>query len=43
MGSKFIDPKTKATAFLHEPHPGGILKAYQIKDIVSPQKQEKKI
>jgi HicA toxin of bacterial toxin-antitoxin, len=42
-GRKFIDPNTRATAFLHEPHPGKILKAYQIRDIVSHLKQEKKI
>ncbi|HMF74295.1 MAG TPA: type II toxin-antitoxin system HicA family toxin [Bryobacteraceae bacterium] len=42
-GRKFIHPKTAATAFLHEPHPGKILKAYQIRDILSHLKQEKKI
>lgn len=42
-GRKFIHPETKATAFLHEPHPGKILKAYQIRDILSHLKQEKKI
>ncbi|HEX6770788.1 MAG TPA: type II toxin-antitoxin system HicA family toxin [Acidobacteriaceae bacterium] len=42
-GRKFIDHETGATAFLHEPHPGNILKAYQIRDILSHLEQEKKI
>ncbi len=28
---KFIHPVTKATLMMHEPHPGSILKAYQLR------------
>jgi predicted RNA binding protein YcfA (HicA-like mRNA interferase family) len=39
-GRKFIHPETRATLFLHEPHPGKILKAYQVKDAIHFLKQE---
>jgi predicted RNA binding protein YcfA (HicA-like mRNA interferase family) len=42
-GRKFIHHDTGATAFLHAPHPGNILKAYQIRDILRHLEQEKKI
>ena len=42
-GRKFIEPETKATLFLHEPHPRRILKAYQVKAVVHFLRQEKKI
>jgi predicted RNA binding protein YcfA (HicA-like mRNA interferase family) len=42
-GRKFIHAHTGAAAFLHEPHPGKILKAYQIRDILAHLKQERKI
>jgi predicted RNA binding protein YcfA (HicA-like mRNA interferase family) len=34
-GRKFIHSETRATYFIHEPHPSGILKAYQIRDAVA--------
>ena len=40
-GRKFIHPETKATLMLHEPHPGSILKAYQVKDAIKFLTQEK--
>lgn len=40
---KFIHYETGATAFLHEPHPAKVLKAYQIRDILCHLEQEKKI
>lgn len=42
-GRKFIEVETGATAFLHQPHPGNILKAYQVRDILRHLEQEKKI
>jgi predicted RNA binding protein YcfA (HicA-like mRNA interferase family) len=42
-GRKFIHHDTGATAFLHAPHPGNILKAYQIRDILRHLEQEKNI
>ena len=33
-GRKFIHPSTGATLFIHEPHPGKILKSYQVRDAV---------
>lgn len=40
---KFIHTETQVTWMTHEPHPKNILKAYQIKDVLSHLKQEKKI
>ncbi len=31
-GRKFIHPETKATLYMHEPHPAKVLKAYQIRE-----------
>jgi HicA toxin of bacterial toxin-antitoxin, len=42
-GRKFIDAKTKATLFLHEPHPGKILKAYQVRETLQFLRQERRI
>ena len=42
-GRKFIHSTSKATLFMHEPHPGKILKAYQVKDAIHFLKQEKHI
>ncbi len=42
-GRKFIHSDSKATLFMHEPHPGKILKAYQVKDAIHFLKQEKHI
>ena len=33
-GRKFIHAQTRATLFMHEPHPARILKAYQIREII---------
>lgn len=32
---KFYSPRTGALLFLHEPHPGKILKAYQVNDAIA--------
>ena len=40
-GRKFIHGETRATLFLHEPHPRNVLKAYQLRDAVQFLKQEK--
>ena len=42
-GRKFIHPETRATLFMHEPHPARILKAYQVRDTIHFLKQEKHI
>jgi hypothetical protein len=42
-GRKFIHFATKATMFMHEPHPASILKAYQVRDAIHFLKQEKHI
>jgi hypothetical protein len=34
-GRKFIHPETRATLFMHEPHPSSILKVYQVRDAVA--------
>jgi hypothetical protein len=34
-GRKFIHAGTKATHFIHEPHPSKVLKAYQVRDAVA--------
>jgi hypothetical protein len=39
-GRKFIHPQTRATLFMHEPHPGKILKAYQVREAIRFLKQE---
>lgn len=39
-GRKFIHPETRATLFIHEPHPARILKAYQVKDAIQFLRQE---
>jgi hypothetical protein len=39
-GRKFIHRTTKATLFLHEPHPAKILKSYQVRDAIRFLKQE---
>jgi predicted RNA binding protein YcfA (HicA-like mRNA interferase family) len=39
-GRKFVHTQTKATLFMHEPHPGKILKAYQVREAIRFLKQE---
>jgi HicA toxin of bacterial toxin-antitoxin, len=34
-GRKFIHIDTGAAHFIHEPHPSKVLKAYQVRDLVS--------
>jgi hypothetical protein len=38
---KFFDPATKATFFMHEPHPSKVLKGYQVRAIIL--RRERKI
>jgi predicted RNA binding protein YcfA (HicA-like mRNA interferase family) len=38
---KFVHEKTAAIISLHEPHPGKILKAYQVKEVLAHLKEEK--
>ena len=38
---KFIHPETRATLFMHQPHPAKILKAYQVREAINFLKQEK--
>lgn len=38
---KFIDLETSATLFPHQPHPGRILMAYQVRAVIQFLKQEK--
>jgi HicA toxin of bacterial toxin-antitoxin, len=38
---KFIHRKTRATLFMHQPHPAKILKAYQVRETIHFLKQEK--
>ncbi len=33
-GRKFVHTETGATLFLHQPHPGRILKLYQVRDAI---------
>ncbi len=40
-GRKFVHTDTGATLFLHEPHPGKILKAYQVQDAVDLLRKER--
>lgn len=42
-GRKFIHSETQATLFMHQPHPGKILKAYQVREAIYFLKQEKHI
>jgi hypothetical protein len=42
-GRKFLDPTTKATFFLHEPHPSSILKAYQVRAVIQFLRNERRI
>lgn len=37
---KFIHRTTQATLMLHEPHPGSILKVYQVRDVIRFLRQE---
>ena len=37
---KFIHRATRATLMLHEPHPGSILKVYQVRDVIRFLRQE---
>ena len=37
---RFIHSETKVMISLHEPHPEGILKSYQVRDILAHLKQE---
>jgi hypothetical protein len=39
-GRKFIHPGSAGTLFIHEPHPGNILKPYQVRDALDLLKQE---
>jgi hypothetical protein len=34
-GRKFIHPRTRATHFIHEPHPSSTLKNYQVRDAIT--------
>jgi hypothetical protein len=38
---KFIHCKSRATLFMHQPHPAKILKAYQVREAIHFLKQEK--
>ncbi|MGC2161714.1 MAG: type II toxin-antitoxin system HicA family toxin [Silvibacterium sp.] len=40
---KFIHRETRATLFMHQPHPTKILKAYQVREAIHFLKQEKHI
>jgi hypothetical protein len=42
-GRKFYDPVSKALFFLHEPHPGSILKAYQVRAVIQFLRREQRI
>jgi hypothetical protein len=39
-GRKFIHAQTGATLFMHEPHPGKFLKAYQVREAIRFLRQE---
>ena len=39
-GRKFIHGQTGATLFMHEPYPGKILKAYQVREAIRFLRQE---
>jgi hypothetical protein len=34
-GRKFIHPESKATLYMHQPHPSNVLKAYQVKEAIA--------
>lgn len=40
---KFLNAETKRSMVFHEPHPSGILKAYQVKTVIENLKEEKLI
>ena len=40
---KFIHPATKVVLMMHEPHPGNILKAYQVKAVLELLRAERQI
>lgn len=40
---KFLNTETNHAMFFHEPHPSGILKAYQVKNVIENLKEEKLI
>jgi predicted RNA binding protein YcfA (HicA-like mRNA interferase family) len=42
-GRKFIHSETRATLFMHEPHPAKVLKNYQVREVIRFLKQEKHI
>ena len=42
-GRKFIHAESKATLFIHEPHPARVLKAYQVRDVIQFLRQEEHI
>jgi hypothetical protein len=42
-GRKFIRRETGALLMMHEPHPGNILKTYQVKAVLAHLKREKQI
>jgi len=42
-GRKFYDPVSKALFFLHEPHPGSVLKAYQVRAVIQFLRREQRI
>jgi hypothetical protein len=42
-GRKFIHRETRATLFMHQPHPAKNLKAYQVKEAIQFLKQEKHV
>lgn len=42
-GRKFIHRETRATLFMHQPHPSRILKAYQVRETIQFLKQERHI
>jgi hypothetical protein len=42
-GRKFVNPETRGTLFIHEPHPAKVLKLYQVKDAIDFLRQENKI
>ncbi len=39
-GRKFVHTKTRATLFIHEPHPGNTLHPYQVRDAIDLLKRE---
>ncbi|HEU4982747.1 MAG TPA: hypothetical protein VFT88_08695 [Acidobacteriaceae bacterium] len=39
-GRKFIHRETRATLFMHQPHPARVLKSYQVREAIRFLKQE---